>query len=130
MASDAPNVLGWRIVNNFVHDMATGTWAACVLVVWMISRRFISAKPLFAGNEGAFDLARGVLQDAQHAVWWLLLGALVALVVTGAIRTLYWRRETSDKELATRRKLLIGKHIAFLVIYGLGSLWASSLLIR
>lgn len=27
------------IVNNFLHDMATGTWAACVLVVWLLAGR-------------------------------------------------------------------------------------------
>ena len=28
-----------RITNNFLHDMATETWAACLMVLVVLSRR-------------------------------------------------------------------------------------------
>jgi membrane protein YdbS with pleckstrin-like domain len=104
-----------RIVNNFVHDMSTGTWAACILVIWVIASR----------SQGVPPEAAAVLADANTVVFWLLVVSLVGLTVTGAIRLLYWRAETSQDELKTKRGALIVKHIAFLLIYGLGTAWAA-----
>ncbi|MBI5232003.1 MAG: hypothetical protein HY876_07550 [Coriobacteriales bacterium] len=107
-----------RIVNNFVHDMSTGTWAACVLVIWVLSRQAL----------GVPAEAAAAIQSAAQVVFWLLVASLVGLAVTGGIRLLYWRREATHEELATKRRLLVGKHVAFLAIYGVGSVWAWSLL--
>jgi hypothetical protein len=104
-----------RIVNNFVHDMSTGTWAACVLVIWTLWRETASASA-----ETAQALAL-----AEQRVFWLLVAALVGLAVTGALRLAYWRDDTTEETLAPKRSALIVKHVAFVVIYGLGSLWAA-----
>ena len=104
-----------RIVNNFVHDMSTGTWAACILVIWVITSQ----------SEGVPAEAAAVLSDANTVVFWLLVVSLVGLSVTGAIRLFYWRSETPPEELKTKRGALIFKHIAFLLIYGLGTAWAA-----
>ena len=104
----------WWIVNDFVHDMSTGVWAASLLVIWVLSRRSATASP---------EVALG-LQAAEQAVFWLLVVALVGLAVTGAIRLFYWRRSTPAEALPEKRKLLILKHIAFLAVYGFGSVWA------
>ena len=104
-----------RIVNNFVHDMSTGTWAACVLVIWVIASR----------SQGVAPQAAAVLSDANSAVFWLLVISLVGLSVTGAIRLLYWRSDTPPEQLKTKRGALIFKHIAFLLVYGLGTAWAA-----
>jgi membrane protein YdbS with pleckstrin-like domain len=104
-----------RIVNNFVHDMSTGTWAACVLVIWVIASR----------SRGVAPEAAAVLSEANTVVFWLLVISLVGLTVTGAIRLLYWRSETSPEELKTKRGALIVKHVAFLLVYGLGTAWAA-----
>jgi hypothetical protein len=61
-------------------------------------------------------------------VFWLLIGALVVVTVTGALRLFYWRATTPPAELAEKRRALIIKHIAFLVIYGGGSVWGWLLL--
>jgi membrane protein YdbS with pleckstrin-like domain len=104
-----------RIVNNFVHDMSTGTWAACMLVIWVIASRM----------QGVPTEAATVLSDANTVVFWLLVVSLVGLTITGAVRLLYWRSQTSPEELRTKRGALIVKHVAFLVIYGLGTAWAA-----
>ena len=104
-----------RIVNNFVHDMSTGTWAACVLVIWVIASR----------SQGVPSEAAAVLSDANTVVFWLLVISLVGLTVTGAARLLYWRSDTPPEQLKTKRGALIVKHVAFLLIYGLGTAWAA-----
>lgn len=104
-----------RIVNNFVHDMSTGTWAACILVIWVITSQ----------SQGVPPEAAAVLSDANTVVFWLLVISLVGLTVTGAVRLFYWRSETPPEELKTKRGALIFKHVAFLLIYGLGTLWAA-----
>lgn len=107
-----------RITNNFLHDMATGTWAACLAVLLVLSAR-LGGMPAEAAE---------ALGDAMVLVFWLLVGALVALTVTGALRLAYWRAQAAPGELSAKRRALIVKHIAFLAIYGGGTLWAWLLL--
>jgi hypothetical protein len=109
-----PSVLP-RIVNNFVHDMSTGTWAACMLVIWVISSR----------TQGVPVEAAVVLGEANRVVFWLLVASLVGLSVTGGIRLFYWRADTPPDQLKTKRGALVVKHVAFLVVYGLGTVWAA-----
>jgi putative copper export protein len=104
-----------RIVNNFVHDMSTGTWAACILVIWVIASR----------SQGVPPQAAAVLGDATRVVFWLLVVSLVGLSLTGAVRLFYWRSDTPPEQLKTKRGALIVKHVAFLLIYGLGTAWAA-----
>lgn len=105
------------ITNNFLHDMATGTWAACLLVLVVLSARL----------PGLPDAAAVVIHAAMWSVFWLLAAALIVLTATGAARLVYWRRESSPEELVAKRRALIVKHIAFIVIYGAGTAWAWTL---
>jgi hypothetical protein len=107
----------WRIVNNFLHDTCTGTWAACVVVIYTLAHQ-LPGMPAEAASAIAL---------AQSRVWVLLLVALVGLAATGGIRLFYWRSQATAEELATKRAALIWKHVALLVIYGAGSVWAYSL---
>jgi putative copper export protein len=107
-----------RITNNFLHDMATGTWAACLAVLVLLSSRLV----------GMPEAAAAALGDAMALVFWLLVGALVVLAITGAVRLVYWRRESAPAELAAKRSALIAKHVAFLVVYGGGTVWGWLLL--
>ena len=102
-----------RIINNFLHDMATGTWAACVLVICILR---VQAR-------GVPVEAARVLGNAAWAVFWLMIGALAALMITGGLRLRYWRQERSAEELAAARPLVLIKHIVFLLVYGAGSVW-------
>jgi hypothetical protein len=104
----------WWIVNDFIHDMSTGLWAASLLVIWVLSRRAASASAEVAE----------ALRAAEQAVFWLLVAALIGLAVTGAVRLAYWRRATPPAALAEKRALLAAKHVAFFVVYGLGTVWA------
>jgi uncharacterized membrane protein len=104
-----------RIVNNFIHDMSTGTWAACMLVIWVISSK----------SQGVPAEASAVLGDANQLVFWLLVASLVGLSVTGGIRLFYWRADTPADQLREKRGALVVKHLAFLLVYGLGTVWAA-----
>ena len=107
-----------RITNNFLHDMATGMWAACLAVLLVLAGR-LAGMPAEAAS---------ALGDAMRLVFWLQVGALVVVTLTGALRLLYWRRETAPEDLAAKRRALIVKHIAFLAIYGGGTVWGWLLL--
>ena len=107
-----------RITNNFLHDMATGTWAACLMVLVVLNRQLV----------GMPEAAAAAVGDAMQLVFWLLIGALVVVTVTGALRLVYWRATTPPTELAEKRRALIIKHVAFLVVYGGGSVWGWLLL--
>jgi putative copper export protein len=108
-----------RITNNFLHDMATGTWAACLLVLWVLDRE----------AEGMPAEAVDALAAAGQVVFWLLVGALVVVIVTGAIRLVYWRQQTPPEERGPKRRSLIIKHVAFAIIYGGGTWLAWTLLL-
>ena len=103
-----------RIVNNFLHDTCTGVWAACVIVIYTLARQVPGMPPDAASAIGL----------AQTRLWWLLVVALFGLAVTGGIRLFYWRSQASAEELVAKRAALVLKHVAFLVIYGIGSAWA------
>ena len=107
-----------RITNNFLHDMATGTWAACLAVLFVLSGRL----------DGMPAEAAAALGDAMTLVFWILVGALVVVSATGGIRLAYWRQQTAPEELAAKRRSLIVKHVAFLAIYGGGTVWGWLLL--
>ncbi|HET6350966.1 MAG TPA: hypothetical protein VFG89_02400 [Coriobacteriia bacterium] len=106
-----------RIINNFLHDTCTGTWAACLIVLLVLESRLA----------GIPAEAVRAIQESQMAVFWLAVVALVGLAVTGGIRLGYWRREATPEELAEKRRLLWIKHVAFLVVYGLCTVWAWSI---
>jgi len=105
------------IVNNFLHDMATGTWAACVLVVWLLAGRRVGMPAEAARATG----------DAMAAVFKLALAALVVIGATGGVRLGYWRRQAAPDELMQKRRALLVKHALFAVLYGGGTLWLYSL---
>lgn len=107
-----------RITNNFLHDMATGTWAACVLVIWVLAARVSATTPTDAV---------AAIADAAQAVFWMLLAALAVIGITGAVRLAYWRATTPPADLAAKRRALVVKHVAFVVIYGGGTFWAWTL---
>lgn len=66
--------------------------------------------------------------DAMMLVFWILVGALVVVSATGGIRLAYWRQQTAPEDLAAKRRSLIVKHVAFLAIYGGGTVWGWLLL--
>lgn len=111
---------GVRLANNWLHDIGTGLWAACLLVVWVLEGQIAQV--------ASVPDAATALTQTQQLIFWLLIGALVDITITGVVRLFYWRSATPAEELASKRPALIGKHVAFLVVYGGGTLWAWSML--
>lgn len=109
-----------RIANNFVHDMATGTWFACWLVIFVVASK----------ASGVPSAARAVLIDAERTVFWLMLAAVAGLAVTGGLRLMYWRQDTPAEESSAKRGALLTKHAVFLVVYGLGTAGAGWMVFR
>lgn len=107
-----------RIANNWLHDFASGLWGACALVVWMLEDRLAAVPVGEAGGLAAFALA-----DAQRAMWLALLASLAVIALTGGVRLAYWRAQTTAEEMPAKRPALIAKHVAYLLVYGLGTWW-------
>jgi hypothetical protein len=105
---------GW-IVNNFFHDLSSGMWAASVIVMWVLNDRVAGGMP----SEAAAAIA-GVL----NLLFWIVLGSLVVIFVTGGIRLRYWRKQGTADEEEYRRRALLVKHALYLVVYGAGTVWA------
>jgi putative copper export protein len=106
-----------RIVNNFLHDVATGTWVASLLVLWVLSRRLDGMPP------DAYD----AVADAMAVVFWLAVVAVAVIFITGAFRLTYWKEEAEVQGVEATRRALVLKHIAFFIIYGAGTVWAWTL---
>src|SRR5512133_2104450 len=106
------------IINNFLHDMATGTWAACLLVIHLLAAR----RPSLIAD------ASLVIRDASREVFWLMIIALLIVTITGASRLFYWRRMTPKDQVAVKRRALLWKHIMFIVVYGGGTYWGWTLI--
>jgi hypothetical protein len=105
------------ILNNFLHDTATGTWAACVLVVWMLAGR-LTGMPAPAAE---------ALGDSMITLFRLALGSLVVIGATGGVRLCYWRRQSFAEDLPRKRRALLAKHVVFAVTYGAGTAWLYTL---
>jgi hypothetical protein len=99
--------------NNFLHDLATGVWAACVLVVWLLAGR----------RAGMPAEASEALGSAMRDLFKLSLVSLVVIGGTGGVRLGYWRRQSESRDVDHKRRMLLGKHVALLLVYGLGTWW-------
>jgi hypothetical protein len=109
-----------RMLNNWIHDFASGTWAACVLVIWVLSGRTAGLP-----STGA---AASAIADSMQLLFWLSIGALVVIFATGGIRLRYWRTQVPADEIPHWGRGLLAKHAAYFVVYGAGTLWAWYLL--
>ncbi len=108
---------GW-IVNNFLHDLATGMWAAGLLVVW----RLAWWRTTQMQSTSAVALA-----DVSRELFLVMLASLAVVLVTGGIRLRYWRKQGTPDELPYKRRALLVKHALYLVTYGMGTVWAWAL---
>lgn len=103
-----------RMINNWLHDFASGTWAACILVIWLLRGRMPHVP----------QAASVALAGVGMLLFWLVLGAVALIIVTGGIRLRYWRIQGVPDELPQRRRALLIKHVLYLVVYGAGTVWA------
>ncbi len=108
-----------RVMNNFVHDMCTGIWFACV------------SSSSWSWTAARWECPSKLPQCSHRRVWpcsgcWS--SSLVGIAVTGADppALLASARPPPDL-LRAKRPALIAKHVAFIVMFGLGTLWAARL---
>lgn len=106
-----------RLVNNWLHDASSGLWAACVLMLAVLA----SKQPDFTG---AAIQAWEAIAALTLLLFKLTLVSLVVITATGGIRLAYWRQATPPSEMPQKRPALIGKHVGYLLIYGVGTWWA------
>lgn len=107
----------WTI-NNFLHDLATGVWAACVLVSALLAERR-TGMPLEASV---------ALRDTIVVLFKLSLTSLVVIGGTGGVRLGYWERQSDPGGLPHKRNALIVKHVMLVATYTAGTWWLWTLI--
>ena len=100
-----------RAAIEFVHDIAAGAFPGATLAAWMIRQRYSAASP---------DALRS-LEGASRGLWLVLLGALALLAITGAFRLGYWQLNVRVGFLEKKKRAVIVKHAAFVLLM-LGSI--------
>lgn len=99
------------ITNSFVHDMMTGVWIGCLVVMKATLLKFKG----FAGLQAdlVYQLAGSLLKD----LWTLSLISLTVMIFTGAGRVFTLKYYGWTGDIARERKrLLIVKHVILGVI--------------
>jgi uncharacterized membrane protein len=102
------------VLNGFIHDFATGYWLSDLIAIYL----------LHGYRAGAPALA-GTLATIERFFFWNAVAAAVTIFATGGMRTFTYVDNFYGPEAeATRRKMLIIKHVLLLAIIGSGSYWA------
>lgn len=100
------------VVVGFVHDFASGCWAATVFAVAYIDSREV--------EEGAAALLGGL----ERSFFWIGIACIVVVFATGAGRTFtYVDHHYGPDAEGQRRRLLIIKHVLLIVVFGAGTAW-------
>lgn len=98
------------ILNNYLHDLATGTWLAANAFQWAMLRR---------GRGACSEEMRETLRPVR----WVSRIALVWIIVGGVIRAAAYRTyEWSDAAGRGQTSLLIAKHVLLFAMVAAG-LW-------
>lgn len=102
------------VLNGFIHDFATGYWLSDLIAIYL----------LHSYRAGAPALA-GTLAGIERFFFWNAVGAAITIFATGGMRSFTYVDNFYGPEAeATRRKMLIIKHILLLAIVGSGTYWA------
>jgi uncharacterized membrane protein len=102
------------VLNGFVHDFATGYWLSDLIAIYLLH-----------GYRAASPELSGLLAGIERFFFWNAIGAAVTIFATGGMRTFTYVDNFYGPEAeATRRKMLIIKHVLLLAIIGSGSYWA------
>ncbi|MDI6870429.1 MAG: hypothetical protein QME79_03550 [Bacillota bacterium] len=99
---------GLRIVNNFVHDLATGFWLALVIAASALRRTLVAAGLLAPGRPVLVLLFR-----------WAVV-ALAFILFTGVVRAAVYR-DGGDADPRLKRRLLLIKHALLGAAFALGT---------
>ena len=100
------------VIIGFVHDFASGCWAATVFAV-----AFLNARE--SGPETA-----ALLGELERSFFWIGITCIAVVFATGAGRTFtYVDQHYGPEAESQRRRLLIIKHLVLFVVFGTGTLW-------
>jgi uncharacterized membrane protein len=98
------------VINGFIHDFSAGIWLAAIATIIMLHRSH-STQP---------DVTN-VLNLLERRFFWTSLAAALVIMATGAGRTFTYVDNWYGVEAeATRRNLLIIKHVILLSGFGCG----------
>lgn len=101
------------IINDFAHDLFSGFWLSCVIVVYLLSRKV----------EALSDpSAIAALRDVLETFFWFVAASLAAVIVTGGVRSFTYRPPQDDDKAVIKKKLLIIKHVVLGIVF-IGGTW-------
>lgn len=104
----------WLIIlNDFAHDLFSGFWLSCVILMFLLSRKADALTDLAAAS---------ALREVLGTFFWFVVISLAAVMVTGGLRSMTYRPPQSDEEAGAKKKLLIVKH-AVLGLGFIGGTW-------
>ncbi|MDI3280736.1 MAG: hypothetical protein QJR13_05135 [Bacillota bacterium] len=90
------------LLNNFLHDLATGTWLGIFLVLWRVRVRLAALGPV--GSHVAALAVRPALRD----LFWWGVGTLAVILATGAVRLWGERRWGVEGSAFSPAEVLLG----------------------
>jgi putative copper export protein len=109
----------FTILIGFIHDFATGCWAATLLAIFWLDRQTLPS-----------DLT-GALFGLKKQFFYSALACIAVIFATGAGRTFTYVSDVYGPDAERiRRKMLIIKHIILLVVFGLGTYWQYTMVFR
>ena len=104
------------VIIGFVHDFASGCWAATVFAVAFLNAR-----------ESGPEIA-ALLGELERSIFWIGIASIVVVFATGAGRTFtYVDQHYGPEAERQRRRLLIIKHVVLVVVFGAGTAWQYSM---
>ena len=102
------------VLNGFIHDFATGYWLSDLIAIYLLH-----------GYRAESAALAGTLGGIERFFFWNSVGAAITIFATGGMRSFTYVDNFYGPEAeATRRKMLIIKHVLLIVIIGSGSYWA------
>jgi len=100
------------VIIGFVHDFASGGWAATVFAV-----AYLDANE---ADHGATEL----LGELERSFFWIGIACILVVFATGAGRTFtYVDQHYGPEAERQRRRLLVIKHVILVVVFGAGTTW-------
>jgi uncharacterized membrane protein len=104
------------VIIGFIHDFASGCWAATVFAVVFLDSREV-------------DLTTtALLGELERSFFWIGIACIVVVFATGAGRTFtYVNQHYGPESERQRRRLLIIKHVVLVLVFGAGTAWQYAL---
>ena len=104
------------VLNGFIHDFATGYWLSAMIAIFLLHR-----------FQGLYPQVFAILGTIERFFFWNTVGAAIVIFATGGARTFTYVDNFFGPEVEkTRRKMLIMKHVALIVVFAAGGYWAYS----